>query len=64
MTTPNKETIQDPEKLKKFMAEEIKPVGFSEEDYAAWLEHSNSINPGANKNNPWIVADKQKERDI
>lgn len=63
MTTPSRETLNDPIKLRKFFEEDIKQ-GFSEEEYEEFLERNKTNNPGANPNNPWIRAEKKKERDI
>jgi len=63
MTTPSEETMKDKLKLRKFFEEELRQ-GFSQEDYEAFLERNKTNNPGANPNNPWIRAEKKKERDI
>lgn len=63
MTTPSRETMKDKLKLSKFFEQEIRQ-GFSEEDYEEFLERNKTNNPASNPNNPWIRAEKKKERDI
>ena len=63
MTTPSRETMMDKLKMRRFFEEELKQ-GFSEEEYEEFLERNKTSNPGANPNNPWVRAEKKKERDI
>lgn len=63
MTTPNEETIKDKNKLRRFFEQELKQ-GASEEDFEKFLEMNARNNPASNPNNPWIIAEKKKERDI
>lgn len=63
MTTPNEETMKDPKKMRRFFESELKQ-GFDEEEYEKFLEFNKTHNPGANPRNPWILAEKNKERDI
>jgi hypothetical protein len=53
--------MKDKLKMRRFFEEELKQ-GFSEEEYENFLERNKTSNPGAN--NPWIRAEKKKERDI
>lgn len=63
MTTPSRETMKDKLKLRKFFEEEINQ-GFSEEEFDDFMEKNKTNNPASNPNNPWIRAEKKKERDI
>lgn len=63
MTTPNSEFMKDKQKMRKLMAEEM-IQGFDEEQYEKFLEFNTTSNPAANPKNPWIIAEKQRERDI
>jgi hypothetical protein len=64
MTTPSRETMKDGLKMRKFFEENINQGFASEEDFVDFLEKNKTNNPGANPNNPWIRAEKKKERDI
>jgi len=55
--------MMDKLKMRRFFEEELKQ-GFSEEEYEEFLERNKTSNPGANPNNPWVRAEKKKERDI
>jgi hypothetical protein len=56
--------MKDALKMRKFFEENINQGFASEEDFADFLEKNKTNNPGANPNNPWIRAEKKKERDI
>lgn len=55
--------MSDKIKMRKFFEEEINQ-GFSEEEFDAFLERNKTNNPASNPNNPWMRAEKRKERDI
>ena len=64
MNTPNSEHINNAKDIKKFIANNLKKQGATADEYAEWLEKSKNSNPGANPRNPWILAEKLKEREI
>lgn len=64
MTTPNEETIKSKKDFLRFFESALKPNGFNDEEFEEFLERSKNSNPGANPQNPWVVAEKQRERDI
>lgn len=64
MTTPNDETLKSKKNFLRFYESELKPNGFTDDEFEEFLERSKNSNPGANPNNPWVIAQKKRERDI